>query len=265
MKELSEKTYWNNVHRERSVMIRNLIHIPLIQHFLLWFQNWDFYRICRKYFQPSYKEVFEVGCAPWNYLLQFSKLFGFRPSGVEYTSEWVKATQKNLAGTGIESDIIFWDFFDKDFLQSHREQYDVVYSMGFIEHFDDPTEAIRNHFLLTKKGGLVICTLPNLYYWNKYFVPKDILDIHNLNIMRIDEIKKYFQEGEILEAKYYGGTINFWAYAYRNKALEGLRMILFILQRLFLDPLLMILRLCGIDFSNRFLSPAIVVVCRKVR
>ena len=44
-------------------------------------QNYEFYDICHKYLagQP-YKNIFEVGCAPGNFLMYFFKKYGFVPN-----------------------------------------------------------------------------------------------------------------------------------------------------------------------------------------
>ena len=46
--------------------------------------------------------------------------------------------------------------------------FDIVYSMGLIEHFENPTEVIDEHIRLLNKEGFLIILIPNfnnsLYY-----------------------------------------------------------------------------------------------------
>ncbi|MDF1645861.1 MAG: methyltransferase domain-containing protein [Legionellaceae bacterium] len=46
--------------------------------------------------------------------------------------------------------------------QETAQKFDVVFSVGLIEHFSayDTSCLIRNHFLISKKGGLVMMTFP---------------------------------------------------------------------------------------------------------
>lgn len=97
MKELSEKSYWDGVHRDKSIIIKSLIKMPFIDWFLVGFHNWQFYRYVRKYLKKGYKNIFEVGCAPGNYLLQFASRFDLDPAGIEYSGDGVEATKKNFA------------------------------------------------------------------------------------------------------------------------------------------------------------------------
>ncbi len=264
MNELSEKKYWDNVIEKKSVNFTQLATFPIIKHIMLGFYNWEFFRICKKYLNTEAKNTFEVGCAPGNYLIQFYKLFSLSPCGVEYSKVWVDSIIKNFTENHIDaSGIVHWDFFDKDFIEANKEKYDVVYSMGFIEHFDNPQEAIDNHFHLTKKWWIVVITIPNLYYLNKYFVEKSFLDIHNLNIMRTDLLAPYFQWREILENRYFWGFFNVWGFIFSNPILEKLRLVFFVLQRIIIDPILMVLSLVLINLSNRYTSPSMMIICRK--
>jgi SAM-dependent methyltransferase len=264
MNQLSEKKYWDNVIEKKSVNFGEVSKLPIIKNIALWFYNWEFFRICKKYIKSEYKTSFEVGCAPGNYLIQLYRFFSLTPCGVEYSKVWVDSIIKNFSLNHIDaSGIVLWDFFDPTFIKENTEKYDVVYSMGFIEHFDNPQEAIDNHFHLAKKWGIVVITLPNLYYLNKYFVEKSFLDIHNLNIMRTDLLAPYFTWREVLENRYFWGFFNFWGFIFSNPILEKLRLVFFVLQRIIIDPILMVLSRIWINLSNRYTSPSMIIVCRK--
>lgn len=261
--KLSEKKYWDSVHKDKSVTTRRFFRLPGIKNIVMWFQNWQFYRICKKYIKKEYKNIFEIWCAPGNYLINFYKLFWLHPNGIEYSKDWVNMLYKNFERNNIKANIIHWDFFDKAFLESHKEAYDVVCSLWFIEHFNNPKEAIENHFKITKKWWLIIIVIPNLYYWNRYLTEKNILNIHNLHIMKLDVLKDVLKKHNIIKIKYFWWLFNIWLFSYKSKFLEKIRLFFFVLQRIIIDPISMMLCKIWIDLSNKYTSPSIIVICKK--
>lgn len=261
--KLSQQKYWDNVHKDRSIAIKSILNFPIIRDIAIGFHNWDLYRICERYFKKDHKNIFEIGCAPGNYLVQFHKRFWFNVGGVEYSKDGINILKRNFKKNNIEGNIVYGDFFDKKFLTENKDKHDIVFSLGFIEHFSDPRIAIENHFKIAKKWGLVIMTIPNLYYLNRFLTNKEILKIHNLNIMKLEELKKQIKKENILYLNYFWWLFNFWAFSYKNVIIENIRFGLFILQRLFIDPIFMIIRLLGINFSNKYTSPSIIIICKK--
>lgn len=45
----------------------------------------------------------------------------------------------------------------------HRGKFDVVWSQGLVEHFDDPLEVIESHIAAAKAGGTVLISVPYRY------------------------------------------------------------------------------------------------------
>src|ERR1051325_6561309 len=100
----------------------------------------------------------EIGCVPGNYMVYLNKEFGYRVDGIDY-SEKLDHVRANLEYNGIHNSRLFaGDFFD--FVPPER--YDLVFSGGFVEHFDDHELVVRKHAELAKPGGLVVIFVPNL-------------------------------------------------------------------------------------------------------
>jgi SAM-dependent methyltransferase len=131
-------------------------------------------------------EVLEVGCAPGKWLAFMATEFGLRPNGIEYSEAGMSATLRNFQLLGLNSGRIqTGDFFQ---LKPDR-QFDVVMSFGFIEHFTNVDEVVELHMQWLKPGGTLILGVPNfrgIYYSVQKVLNQEILDKHNLNIMRLD-------------------------------------------------------------------------------
>ncbi len=186
--KLSENNHWDHIHKNKSIWFLNFWNI------FEWLQNYMYFDIIKKYVISEHKSIFEIWCAPWNYLIRFYKKFWLIPNWIEYTLSWVEKTNNNFTNSHINWNIIFWDFFDKNFIVENTEKYDIVYSLWFIEHFENIENVIQNHFKLAKKWWLFVISLPNLRYINNLFTENKILEIHNLKIMDLDIIKKYFHK-----------------------------------------------------------------------
>jgi len=132
-------------------------------------------------------EVLEIGCAPGKWLHFLATELGLRPSGIEYSEAGMRATVKNfqilqLADTGF---IHAGNFFQ---LTPDR-QFDVVMSLGFIEHFTDVDAVVEAHLRWVKPGGILVLGVPNLrgiYAVAQRVLDQEILDKHNVSIMNLD-------------------------------------------------------------------------------
>lgn len=86
---------------------------------------------------------------------------------------------------------------DSDFFAFTTEKrYDVVFSSGFIEHFEDTRDVIRRHVdLLSQKGQLLIL-IPNFRGLNgkiQQRFDRENLEAHNLKSMEIPSLKEIMQ------------------------------------------------------------------------
>ena len=106
---------------------------------------------------------FEVGCYPGSYLAHISKKYGLCANGVDLTPELGERFTEWLLGEGIR----VGDFFCEDAFECIKKQkelgivYDLVYSLGFIEHFEEYIDVLKIHGEILKNNGLLIATTPN--------------------------------------------------------------------------------------------------------
>lgn len=177
----------------------------------------------------------EVGSAPGETLVKHNQMLGCIPFGVEYSEPGVEANREVFRAHGLDPDnVILSDFFAEEFQARHRESFDVVYSAGFIEHFTDAGKVVDNHINLLKRGGYLIVGIPNLSGINRLLLRifyKELLDIHNLDIMNKRAYTQLFDAGKVepLFCGYFGAfSLDIVAASERSR----LRFVLAALQKL---------------------------------
>lgn len=104
------------------------------------------------------RRLLEVGCAPGAWMACFRRRFGFDVAGIEYSPVGLAVARRNLDLLRVPAELYAGDFFTYDF----PHPFDVVFSFGFVEHFDDPAQPLRRMAGLLAPGGLVVTVVPNL-------------------------------------------------------------------------------------------------------
>lgn len=135
-------------------------------------------------------DVLDIGCAPGKWMALLSRECGLRPSGIEYSDAGYAATARNLDMLGVE----YGRLWKGDFLSVAPDRtFDVVLSLGFIEHFTDPDAVIDRHLEWLKPGGVLILGVPNfrgIYRRIQAVLDASVLEKHNLGVMSLE----YFRE-----------------------------------------------------------------------
>ncbi|MCE5270253.1 class I SAM-dependent methyltransferase [bacterium] len=103
--------------------------------------------------------LLEVGCYPGRFMWYFNRYFGYRVEGIEYIGWCCDKTRELLISTGVEAtvrqcDLLAWE-------PTEQERWDVVASIGFVEHFEDCTTVVARHAHLLKPGGFLVLEIPN--------------------------------------------------------------------------------------------------------
>ncbi len=143
------------------------------------------------------RNAIEIGCAPGKWLVFFNKEMGYCVDGIEYVEAAIEKTILNLKINGIKEDQ--FNIYVADFLKWNKtKEYDVVFSLGFIEHFDDYKNVMDAHLKLLGKKGYLIIGVPRFKGIN-YFLQRTIeafsnvklIDNHNLKVMDVERFKQY--------------------------------------------------------------------------
>jgi SAM-dependent methyltransferase len=152
-------------------------------------------------FIPKNSDVLELGSAPglwlsWLHLKRNAKI-----TGIDYSTKGIKSQESLFMRLGIDGECRCEDILSTTLKES---QFDVVYSLGLIEHYENPRPLIDAHLRLTKPGGLVLIAIPNYTGIHRrlqsYFDPKN-LDIHNLELMNRDALRSHIPDEGLATAK----------------------------------------------------------------
>jgi glycosyltransferase involved in cell wall biosynthesis/SAM-dependent methyltransferase len=126
--------------------------------------------------------LLDIGCAPGKWMAFYAERFASSVEGIEYTERGAALTEAALGACGVNAVVHRADFWDFEADAS----YDLVLSLGFIEHWNDVEAAFARHVALTKPGGRIVVGMPNYQGVNRLlqrWFDRDWLDLHNLEAM----------------------------------------------------------------------------------
>jgi len=177
----------------------------------------DALRLLRSHVAPGAR-VLEIGCAPGRHLAYLAAKRHARICGLDYSEPGIKYARELFAQLKLEGEFRCEDVFSTTFEEG---SFDVVYSLGVVEHFDDPRLLIEKHLRLAKTGGLALIVVPNyggLYgRLQGYFEPEN-LAIHNLDIMSPDKLRRLVPAGLAQETSAYRtGRISPWIIGFHRR------------------------------------------------
>ncbi len=167
------------------------------------------------------KNALEIGCYPGNFMPTISRL-GYTVSGIDFhpklnkLGEWLTQNNCNCGN------LYQGDFYK--IVKENKIKYDLVYSLGFIEHFTNWDEVLLMHADLVNTNGSLIITCPNFaglwqYIYHRIW-DKPNLDKHYLPSMNPHKWGRILENNgfEIHYVGYFGGG-SFWN---ENKRITGI-------------------------------------------
>jgi 2-polyprenyl-3-methyl-5-hydroxy-6-metoxy-1,4-benzoquinol methylase len=202
------QVYWENIH---STQPRMRLPSSLIV------STGDLKKLLRAYVRPQMR-VLEIGFAPGKLLSFVAKVLHAKVAGIDYAEGGTRFASQLFQALGIEGDMRCEDVFSTTF---QLGTFDFVYSVGLVEHFDDPREIVRKHVELAKPGGTVLILVPNyggLYGRLQRYFDLDNLSVHNLDIMDCSSIEKLVPRDLVKESTSSRvGRINPWLISLEKK------------------------------------------------
>jgi cyclopropane fatty-acyl-phospholipid synthase-like methyltransferase len=127
----------------------------------------------------SGKKLLEVGCGNSVWLPYFAKQYGVFPFGLDYSEHGCQQARAILKRENLAGEIYHADMFSPP--QHLVEQFDVVVSLGVVEHFTNTSEAIKALKIFLKPRGLLLTSIPNhagFLGWLQKIINRPVYDIH---------------------------------------------------------------------------------------
>jgi 2-polyprenyl-3-methyl-5-hydroxy-6-metoxy-1,4-benzoquinol methylase len=171
----------------------------------------------------------EIGCAPGKMLAWAQKELRVRASGLDYSVPGVEFTTRLFSALGVEADLRCEDVFKTTFAPG---SFDIVFSAGVIEHFEDPRDIVARHVQLLAPGGVAVIAIPNyggvLGRMQEKLDPAN-LEIHNTRIMNEKSLAELAPAGNYRVRSFAWGRFSPWILSLSrmlpSKAALGLSML----------------------------------------
>jgi len=152
--------------------------------------------------------ILEIGGAPGGFLVYMAKNYGYQISALDYSMIGCTLLKENFKLLNLNGHIFQKDLFHDDL--SKIPKFNIVYSLGFIEHFLNLENVIKKHLELLKEGGILLIGTPNFlginYYFLKIMSPIK-LSRHYLSSMDIENWESFEKKYnlKIIFKEYIGG------------------------------------------------------------
>jgi SAM-dependent methyltransferase len=146
-----------------------------------WFYR-EFHHLWENHLPPAdegTKRFLEIGCAQSRWLPYFAREWGYVVTGLDYSELGCLQSRVLLAREGVAGEIFHQDLFCPEPRQ--LASFDLVFSNGVVEHFEDTGTVLHQMAAYLKPGGLMITLVPNLAGWLgglQKLVSQEVMAIH---------------------------------------------------------------------------------------
>ena len=165
------------------------------------------------------KSGIELGGFPGYYAVFLKKYFSIKSGLLDYFIH-DELVEQLLKKNGLNKNSL--EVFEEDlFTYTPIEKFQLVYSFGLIEHFDDPKPVLQKHIDFLADKGILYLTLPNfkgVNGWVQKNLDPENLTKHNLKTMDLLLIKTSLESLglDVLENNYVG-KFTVWLENEKNK------------------------------------------------
>ena len=125
------------------------------------------------------KSVFDVGCGTGLFAHKVSKLGPKHVLGIDFSQEAIEIAMKTHKNRNLQYKVLD--------AKEIKSKYDVIVSLGTLEHMDDPLKLLKILKKHLTKNGKIIVTSPNwtnprgyvlMTLWHLFHAPITLADLH---------------------------------------------------------------------------------------
>lgn len=244
---LTEKNYWEEYYSKSNSNKQSIISIcsPFDKYWNILIDSCGY----------TPENIIEIGGYPGRYLAYLSSKYKLKPYCLDFNSDIskVKESFKTM-------DVAEFETIQADFEKYKIEkQFDLVISLGFIEHFKNYEEILDKHASLLKENGTLMITVPNMRYvrhWYGLLLDHENLKIHNLKCMKKKVFTDFAKRNnlELITCCYEGG----FAYGVHQK-LNVIQKVIYKFSRSFFKTINPVIA----RHPNKFTSSALICIAKK--
>ena len=152
--------------------------------------------------------ILEVGCGNSKWLGYLAKKYSIDTVGIDYSAHGCELARRRLEAEKVDGKIVCCDMFDKN--ENLLNRFDIAYSIGLVEHFDDLQKVITVLKSFLRPNGVLITVVPNLFsihgllsrLWHPELLRKHII------LRKKNLIKSYSDTGFSKINSVYGGVFS---------------------------------------------------------
>jgi cyclopropane fatty-acyl-phospholipid synthase-like methyltransferase len=152
--------------------------------------------------------ILEIGAHPGRYLAYLASRYKLRPSALDFNPD-IAAIRRSMNLMNINQ----FRYLNEDFLKHQtKERYNLVLSIGFIEHFANFDEVLDRHCDYLDANGAMLIMIPHMrygQYFHRRIFDRANLDVHNLKCMKKSVFKNFAKRNDlkIHYLSYFGGFL----------------------------------------------------------
>ena len=133
------------------------------------------------------KDVLDVGCGTGDMCSYIAEMGAKNVVGIDYSKEAIAEAQKKHEAKNL--------LFQSRQLREMEGKFDIIISLGTLEHMDDPLDALKRMKGMMKPEGELVLTCPNWLnprgyilqtLWHMFRAPITLADIHYLTPKNFD-------------------------------------------------------------------------------
>jgi len=137
------------------------------------------------------KNVLDVGCGTGRICFEIAKKGAKKVTGIDFSDSAIETAKKMYFRKSLH-------YICED-INKHKEQYDIIISLGTIEHMDNPILVLKKMKKLLAKNGKLVITCPNWTNPRGYILqtlrilfnaPITLADLHYFTPAQFKEIAK---------------------------------------------------------------------------